>query len=621
MPLVVAIVGFALSLSGCSLVRGYPDRGTEDTREACTDAEERDEDWDGLANCEDDSCDGWCAEASAAACENGRDDDADTLRDAHDPGCFWLAPPRFRSCATAFGTDRDLVDSTWGGDAVSIPDPTGRHARVLAVDPGAHATESGVVTTGSIDGMHLELETYLDPRESFSGIELAPIRSGAAALERLTIQIFQIPGSGEIFVYTAVRTVDYVLSVEAWSYRPAPGVVSWSWWYVITLDVRGTSIAVDIDVIDADGARFALATGTLERPETWGPVEPLRMAWLAERAGESPLLLGRARVRRARVDPCGHEVPSSEIGGQNLAAIGRRGADACAVVSTGPEESAAAALRSSDGAATWADVGTVGVTPALPEGVALGLDAEWRPDPGGLLTGVTWGSRDRDPKWPPPLTHLFRARTGDCTSWEIEDLLVPLEPRETTPGGPVIGHLDGVPLRPDVEGVAFGPIEHGGPAVHEIFVGAYRMVNGVASGADLVVLRSADGAPGSWSIAERVDLPTDDLASRATPSWSLRRIGHDLVALRAAPGDGRLRLYAPYEGSFVEVARLEPADAGTSFDEAITSGHLVVGDPVAPGEPWRWRVLYDGLSIRDALPVFAWGDAELLIAPAADDRD
>ncbi len=62
----------------------------ENTAKLCSDGEDNDE--DGLVDCFDPSCGGFCREADDGLCSDGRDNDSDSLIDCDDPDCSTTAP-------------------------------------------------------------------------------------------------------------------------------------------------------------------------------------------------------------------------------------------------------------------------------------------------------------------------------------------------------------------------------------------------------------------------------------------------------------------------------------------------------------------------------------------------
>lgn len=70
-------LSFALVQIGCAAVLEYPPPEEENDSALCADG--IDNDYDGLADCNDNECDGFCREESAAECGDGRDNDADGL--------------------------------------------------------------------------------------------------------------------------------------------------------------------------------------------------------------------------------------------------------------------------------------------------------------------------------------------------------------------------------------------------------------------------------------------------------------------------------------------------------------------------------------------------------------
>ena len=97
-------------LGGCTALFGYPEPQGESSHALCSNG--LDDDFDGLADCDDPRCDGHCAE-TGAACSDGRNNDGDSfagvpLVDGADPSCWSQGYQVTRRCAFRPGTVLEL---------------------------------------------------------------------------------------------------------------------------------------------------------------------------------------------------------------------------------------------------------------------------------------------------------------------------------------------------------------------------------------------------------------------------------------------------------------------------------------------------------------------------------
>ncbi|MCA9577782.1 MAG: hypothetical protein KC668_20245 [Myxococcales bacterium] len=97
-------------LGGCSALFGYPDSAHESSVERCGNG--LDDDFNGLVDCADPSCDGHCRE-DGNACTDGRNNNGDSFRgaplvDRADPGCWGLGHELLEHCAFRPGTALEL---------------------------------------------------------------------------------------------------------------------------------------------------------------------------------------------------------------------------------------------------------------------------------------------------------------------------------------------------------------------------------------------------------------------------------------------------------------------------------------------------------------------------------
>ena len=83
----------------CSLAFSYPDDQDEATAARCVD--DTDNDYDGVTDCDDPSCDGYCAEQGSIRCTDGRDNDGDGFTDDLDPRCWNEAERQVVRCSSA----------------------------------------------------------------------------------------------------------------------------------------------------------------------------------------------------------------------------------------------------------------------------------------------------------------------------------------------------------------------------------------------------------------------------------------------------------------------------------------------------------------------------------------
>lgn len=104
----------------------------------------RDDDFDGLVDCEEAACDGLCPETTRQACMDGRDNDGDGVRDGADARCWAHFGPTARSCAASSAvsvelefdspSDLDALSIVGGGRMVALDGAMGVPGTVLLVD-------------------------------------------------------------------------------------------------------------------------------------------------------------------------------------------------------------------------------------------------------------------------------------------------------------------------------------------------------------------------------------------------------------------------------------------------------------------------------------------------------
>ncbi|MBX3273104.1 MAG: hypothetical protein KF729_22765 [Sandaracinaceae bacterium] len=312
-----------------------------------------DDDLDGIVDCEDPSCAGYCPEVSARACNNGRDDDGDGLTDYEEPSCWPHGEVIVggSACRSRFGSTIRLAAEgpawRWGltcGDECEAAAPwDGDGSARLSGDVGCGAT--GVLSSacdsalapGPSTGADWEIEAELrvGPGGHLAIVVGADLGAPplASARDAAIVGVGHRPGRdgrAELFVayvHPDGRAREAVL--------PASG----GWLRMrITAAVARTGAECpsgELAVVLEDSASGARAI--LHGPVPAWTVETVLELGI-QAASPGTAWVRELWMRRDRYDPCGHPVPqiTAEDGGPAVvlgAALGR-GAVVCAIGAT-----------------------------------------------------------------------------------------------------------------------------------------------------------------------------------------------------------------------------------------------------------------------------------------------
>ena len=314
-----------LLLTSCASVFDYPAEAPEASAESC--ANQRDDDFDGLADCDDPDCDGYCPE-EADACADARNNDGDHFRgaallDAADPSCWDVAARSSARCEVLAGSavelrrwasGEPLPDTGWVSTGAPLEDedttPQNDYLRLLpgqfvetrAPLPGATA---GMIYEGSFAisyGGQVEL-SLVSPRlgevlsARFEGVEVGVVRVTLAAL-----------GAPESEPVTFAPPADTTRNLFSLRLRESAG----RWRLSITEDDNVVaSIARDASVLD-------------DEPLT------VRIEGLGDVGDSADLRIDR--VARPSFDSCGRPLSSPLLNAPGLRAAADSGSAACVVL-------------------------------------------------------------------------------------------------------------------------------------------------------------------------------------------------------------------------------------------------------------------------------------------------
>ena len=155
----IPLITLALAPAACRAAFDYPEAKDESGPGLCANGE--DDDFDGVIDCDDPSCDGVCEERDAVRCADGRDNDGDGLTDGLDARCWHLASPTATRCASLEAVDFEerfdalLSDARWmpfgkdpvtGAIAVQVVAPTNRTGRPDSVLGFSGLTDETIAT-------------------------------------------------------------------------------------------------------------------------------------------------------------------------------------------------------------------------------------------------------------------------------------------------------------------------------------------------------------------------------------------------------------------------------------------------------------------------------------------
>jgi hypothetical protein len=297
----VPAAGFAVALSGCTLHLDYGDRD-----EVCGNG--RDDDLDGLVDCQDPDCDvtGVCSEdIEGTTCRDSRDNDGDGLIDTNDPGCW---RPDFERCASTPGTAADvsLAPATWLGPVVEAEDPLDRSADPVLGIGGPGEAVLGTPLTGRFVGTRLVASVYLDAISHELSIGL---RTDVATAAVPAVVALDVQGDGVRLRVEADDDKDFSDSVPL---HTVPG------WWELTLEIAG-----QVEALDGSPGIVATVAPRGADPTELDPIElrglrsanaleavPLELFFRSDSVrGDVGPLLGATSVDRPAFEPCGVRLP------------------------------------------------------------------------------------------------------------------------------------------------------------------------------------------------------------------------------------------------------------------------------------------------------------------------
>ena len=519
--------------AGCTAIFGFPEAASESSIALCSNGV--DDDFDGVFDCEDESCDGSCPEAEQQ-CSDGRDNDGDSpdgvaLVDVGDPEC-WGSPMLAERCAFVPGGRieswrRTATEAFPGPDWVTSGDvvlfrPYSEFADLIRLFPGEFM-ESRLPLRGTIDAMGINVAVELRAGAELR-ISLVSERLGEVVAATLRTPVFR---ELEAWVEAADGARTPVLEIT----HPDHGYQVWEY------DLVGANGAWHLEGLDDR------ATERLPFSPTLPLDEPLFVRFESRGEGSAYLRLGQLSAARGSFDTCGRSFASPLINSAALRAAAEGNGTRCVVL-------AEQAYRSRDGS-RWSGsrspirAGTVGMAwvPTFERFEGVRLDAE----AGGL--------------------RFFASDTCDVFR---ESEPVSVSSLVALSAAQVVG-FDFVP---GAEGGERRLWLLGSPAAD-------------SEQLELVELASATGLPESYQVVARFDWELPTWPTNAP--LSVRRVGHEVIVLGpgANPDAIAAHVLRVTEGASALVNTVDPLvePSGTTgtFDRFRVSHGLIV--PQAPALP------------------------------------
>lgn len=555
----VACVALAVCFA-CGLARPYPELEPEEGAERCADG--LDQDLDGKVDCADADCAGHCAERGAEACTDGWDQDADGLVDHQDPTCWPYAWVELEDCVSTFDPAGalSLTDETrWLGTGrlLEYREPDGALVRAMIGQLGQHLA-STEPSAGALRGSELELGFSLQPGGMLE-LHLWPAADDfTGSFDReahpagLTVELGLAPTLDDRNVtieppWVRIDAGEAVPAIVSLSQERLPAS-TWHRLRIVLVD------GVELWLNDAP-APLRLTRGGVALsprwPEAWSETQALRFAWRVPSPAE-------ARLREVVWDrppdhPCG--VPVPQLDGRALAAATLPSGELC-VLEWSEGALATHAYSTADGALS-APLATL-IRPGLD---ALGGALTWSPARHALV-GVLLLGRER-------VQASLRIESPDCASWTLED--AGLDPD--------------LLLLTDPAGLAYEVDADGAHTLHV----------SVGSG-DTFVLRSPDGAPGSFAFAADAHYrrPIPDIA-RGYVSASTTLFGPErLVTTFAAEGLVLHRWDGGDRWTRLGPLAVPSRQPGRFDANRVSGGSLVIAPPSGAGADLQGWLLIQG---------------------------
>lgn len=592
----VGVMGIA-ALAGCTAVLTYPAPGDESG--AC--GNHRDDDYDGLTDCDDDDCAVACDES--AQCDDGEDDDEDDLRDCADPdcdgapacdesrgelcddhrdndldgridardgGCWPFAGITIERCASVLGSELTLGPEDFSGGLVETTPDGGRGHLLPTSASGEPTTVQTWPATGRTDGLRARVEV----------VHTGPAQDGF--LVGLGVGIGERGPAASIGVAIGHGTADLGgVFEDASSVRTAPFVVGPDLARV-TVDVALDGARLAVDLTNTAGASAHLE-GTV--PSSWTGAHDARLELAGFGSGTSWIAHASLTMpRRERCEGPQPPVGVSQTGGYERASTAlysvARGEDAvlCALVAIRARgASAIYGLRSDDDGRTWARGEPLeGIGTTLP--VALGSAPIVAFDPIARSWNAARVVVDR----------LVTYGSPDCLAW----------------GPPTDGDVDLAPLVPytPTTPLAYQVDARG----HALTIATRR-----AGMPALVTLRSPWAEPVTWTIDAAVPLPPAAAPTNAIGLVRLVTPGASVVLLE---GGQALQVLGPGPAeASAPVPLLAASGEAGAFDASSTAGPvaLIEDQPVRTDGTFTGRLFYSGE--YDLAPDEGWGYARITI--------
>ncbi|MCC7542924.1 MAG: hypothetical protein IT379_42300 [Deltaproteobacteria bacterium] len=417
------VVAASATATGCTLVADYPPA----RRETCSDG--RDDDLDGLLDCDDPDCDGRCSEDTEARCSDARDNDGDGRRDAEDVRCWPFAQAVVERCesvgpASWTGTFEAGREGWVGDDLVIVADPRDPEARVGrlrgTLDRPTFAV--GPVLAGAHVGSETRFELEVDGASRYTAVGLLVEGADTRTL---------VPDG--LFVYFAGADVGLSGSSQIVPIAPTATERRWVTGALRVVRDDDGEAAIELEIGGAVIGPDALAAQPFWFPGANAGGVP--RAWSEGRAMRPMVVttgevhIGRVDVELVRLDPCavdGGDARVPQIEGTVLGLASSRGVT-CAIVAepAGPDDDAAhlVSRRSLDGGRTFD--GASELARSVEDSVDIGPLVATED---GFHAVLPWHRTRPAEDASAAITHVDLARSADCTSWTVEPLGLDLFP-------------------------------------------------------------------------------------------------------------------------------------------------------------------------------------------------
>jgi formylglycine-generating enzyme len=319
-PALLVATAAAGAGASCSLGLGYPDPQAENTAELCSNG--IDDDFNGLVDCQEASCNGFCPEQSAASCTDGQDNDGDGLVDGADPRCWPVESPLTTRCASSDAVrfeerfDAELSSARWytfgtlpdsGEPVAQVQDPGDRADRpdhVLGFSTRAPATGvlGGLGSTVLLDGDFATLDLSFSARLVDLGLGRVALVPAALAPPG------EAPGS-------SAEAASILVELDASSELPLALVLggerhglAWgdpAQWHAVRLSAHDDALRLSLD--ETTSLEVPRPAVPISRLVVWGNATPLTGTAGAVQLDDLSVVLGGSR-------PCAAPSPQIPLG-------------------------------------------------------------------------------------------------------------------------------------------------------------------------------------------------------------------------------------------------------------------------------------------------------------------